>query len=111
YSKDRELLKARMKTGYDALFKSPMVDPAKVALVGYCFGGMVCVVCGSCRARRERGAARGKCLDPRLVPRPPARVGEERQRHVPDPAWCRGRGLSALGGRQSNSGTARSEGP
>ena len=47
YSKDRELLKARMKTGYDALLKSPMVDPAKVALVGYCFGGMVGVEFGS----------------------------------------------------------------
>ena len=47
YSKDRELLKARMKTGYDALLKSPMVDPAKVALIGYCFGGMVGVEFGS----------------------------------------------------------------
>src|SRR4030095_7564784 len=40
-------LKARMKTGYDALLKSPMVDPAKVALIGYCFGGMVGVAFGS----------------------------------------------------------------
>ena len=47
YSKDRELLKARVKTGYDALLKSPMVDPAKVALIGYCFGGMVVVEFGS----------------------------------------------------------------
>jgi dienelactone hydrolase len=47
YSKDRELLKARVQAGYDALVKSPMVDPAKVALVGYCFGGMVGVEFGS----------------------------------------------------------------
>ena len=36
-----------MKTGYDTLIKSPMVDPAKVALVGYCFGGVVGVEFGS----------------------------------------------------------------
>src|SRR5262245_45066395 len=47
YSKDRELTKARTQAGYDALLKSPMVDPAKVALVGYCFGGMVGVEFGS----------------------------------------------------------------
>jgi dienelactone hydrolase len=47
YSKDRELMKARMQAGYDALLKSPMVDPAKVALVGYCFGAIVGVEFGS----------------------------------------------------------------
>lgn len=47
YSKDRELMKARTQAGYDALLKSPMVDPAKVALVGYCFGGAVGVEFGS----------------------------------------------------------------
>ena len=47
YSKDRELRKARTQAGYDALLKSPMIDPAKVALVGYCFGGAVGVEFGS----------------------------------------------------------------
>ena len=47
YGKDRELMKTRMQAGYDALLKSPMVDPTKVALVGYCFGGMVGVEFGS----------------------------------------------------------------
>jgi dienelactone hydrolase len=47
YSKDRELTKARTQAGYDALLRSPMVDPAKVALVGYCFGGIVGVEFGS----------------------------------------------------------------
>ena len=47
YSKDRELMKARTQAGYDALLKSPMIDPAKVALVGYCFGGAVGVEFGS----------------------------------------------------------------
>src|SRR5262245_26212116 len=32
YSKDRELLKARTRAGYDALLKSPMVDPARSRL-------------------------------------------------------------------------------
>ena len=40
-------MKARTQAGYDALLKSPMVDPAKVALIGYCFGGLVGVEFGS----------------------------------------------------------------
>jgi dienelactone hydrolase len=47
YSKDRPLMRARAQAGYDALIKSPMVDPAKVALIGYCFGGGVGVELGS----------------------------------------------------------------
>jgi len=41
YTKDRALMKARAKAGYDTLIKNPMVDATKVALIGYCFGGMV----------------------------------------------------------------------
>src|SRR3982075_2743938 len=47
YSKDRPLMRARTQAGYDTLLKSPMVDPAKVALIGYCFGGAVGVEFGS----------------------------------------------------------------
>ena len=47
YTKDRVLMKARAKVGYDTLLKNPMVDAAKVALIGYCFGGMVGVEFGS----------------------------------------------------------------
>jgi len=47
YTKDRALMKARAKIGYDTLLKNPMVDASKVALVGYCFGGMVGVEFGS----------------------------------------------------------------
>jgi dienelactone hydrolase len=47
YTKDRALMKARAKVGYDILLKNPMVDAAKVALIGYCFGGMVGVEFGS----------------------------------------------------------------
>ena len=47
YSKDRPLMRARTQAGYDALLKNPMVDPARVALIGYCFGGGVGVEFGS----------------------------------------------------------------
>jgi dienelactone hydrolase len=47
YTKDRALMKARAQAGYDTLLKNPMVDAGKVALVGYCFGGMVGVDFGS----------------------------------------------------------------
>ena len=40
-------MKARAQAGYDALIKNPMVDAGKVALIGYCFGGMVGVEFGS----------------------------------------------------------------
>ena len=47
YTKDRALMKARARVGYDTLVKNPMVDASKVALIGYCFGGMVGVEFGS----------------------------------------------------------------
>jgi dienelactone hydrolase len=47
YSKDRPLMRARTQAGYDVLVKNPMVDPAKIALIGYCFGGAVGVEFGS----------------------------------------------------------------
>jgi dienelactone hydrolase len=39
YDKDRELMRARALAGLDVLKAQPMVDPAKLASVGYCFGG------------------------------------------------------------------------
>ena len=47
YTADRALMKARAKVGYDTLLKNPMVDAGKVALIGYCFCGMVGVEFGS----------------------------------------------------------------
>src|SRR4030095_14759952 len=47
YTKDRALMKARAQAGYDALVKHARVDATKVALVGYCCGGMVGVDFGS----------------------------------------------------------------
>src|SRR5262249_16848282 len=41
YSKDRALMRARTQAGFDTLVKNPMIDPSKVALIGYCFGGAV----------------------------------------------------------------------
>jgi dienelactone hydrolase len=43
YNKDRQLMRARARAGFDVLAKHPMVDPAKLALIGYCFGGTVAV--------------------------------------------------------------------
>lgn len=36
---DRNLLRARANAGLDALKKNPLVDPKRVAAIGYCFGG------------------------------------------------------------------------
>jgi dienelactone hydrolase len=43
YNKDRPLMRARATAGFDALKANPMVDPAKIAVIGYCFGGTVAV--------------------------------------------------------------------
>ena len=43
YNKDRQLMRTRARAGFDVLAKHPMVDPAKLALVGYCFGGTVAI--------------------------------------------------------------------
>jgi dienelactone hydrolase len=47
YTKDRALMRARTQAGFDTLLKNPMVDPSKIALIGYCFGGTVGVEFGS----------------------------------------------------------------
>jgi dienelactone hydrolase len=39
YKGDRDLLRSRAKAGLNALLGQPNVDPAKVAVIGYCFGG------------------------------------------------------------------------
>ncbi len=39
YNDDRSLMRARALAGFEALKAQPMVDPAKIAAVGYCFGG------------------------------------------------------------------------
>jgi dienelactone hydrolase len=43
YNKDRPLMRARATAGFDVLKANPLVDPAKIAVVGYCFGGTVAV--------------------------------------------------------------------
>jgi dienelactone hydrolase len=47
YTNDRPLMRARTQAGYDALVKQPMVDAARIALIGYCFGGAVGVEFGA----------------------------------------------------------------
>lgn len=39
YKTDRALLRARVNAGLDVLEKNEMVDPKRIAAIGYCFGG------------------------------------------------------------------------
>jgi len=39
YKSDRQLLRARVNAGLDALGRQPFVDPKRLAAIGYCFGG------------------------------------------------------------------------
>ena len=94
YTKDRALLKARAQAGYDALIKNPMVDPSRVALIGYCFGGLVGVEFGSTGVPLRR-----KRRDPRLVLRPSGGMGQDGQGQIPDPARRGGRAVPARKGR------------
>jgi len=43
YNNDRQLMRTRARAGFDVLAKHPLVDSAKMALIGYCFGGTVAV--------------------------------------------------------------------
>jgi dienelactone hydrolase len=46
YTKNRPLMRNRSRSGFDVLAKNAMVDAAKVAVIGYCFGGTVAVELG-----------------------------------------------------------------
>jgi dienelactone hydrolase len=39
YKGDRKLMRARVMAGLDELLRQPHVDPARIAAIGFCFGG------------------------------------------------------------------------
>jgi len=39
YRNDRQLLRARVNAGLDALRRQPLADPKRIGAIGYCFGG------------------------------------------------------------------------
>ncbi len=41
YKADRALMRARAQAALDTFVKNPHIDPAKIAAIGYCFGGTV----------------------------------------------------------------------
>ncbi|HEY3918801.1 MAG TPA: dienelactone hydrolase family protein [Stellaceae bacterium] len=43
FQNDRPLMRARIAAGFAVLRDNPRVEPAKIAVVGYCFGGNVAV--------------------------------------------------------------------
>jgi dienelactone hydrolase len=43
YNADRALMRSRATAGFDVLKANPLVDPARLAVVGYCFGGTTAV--------------------------------------------------------------------
>lgn len=43
YGKDRKLLRSRLETALAVLKKRPEIDPAKIVVMGYCFGGMAAI--------------------------------------------------------------------
>ena len=47
YRKDRALMRARTQAAFDAIAKHPLVDAARTAMIGYCFGGSVGLEFGS----------------------------------------------------------------
>jgi dienelactone hydrolase len=43
FNADRPLMRGRAQAGFDILRNNPMVDQAKIAVLGYCFGGTTAV--------------------------------------------------------------------
>ena len=91
YYKDRALMKARAQAGLDAMLKNPMIDAARVALIGYCFGGTVGIEMAYAGAPLAatitiHGSFREHASED----------AQEHQGQGADPARRRGQGLAAL---------------
>ncbi|MBN8222410.1 MAG: dienelactone hydrolase family protein, partial [Spirochaetes bacterium] len=46
YGKDRKLMRSRLETALAFLKARPEIDPAKIVVMGYCFGGLAAIETG-----------------------------------------------------------------
>src|SRR5580692_11485819 len=63
YKSDRMLLRARVNAALDVLEKNELVDPRRVAAIGYCFGGTTVTGLADTGGRKEhqgQGARAGR---------------------------------------------------
>ena len=84
YDNDRPADACARQAGFDVLKAQPMVDPAKLAAVGYCFGGTTGI-----ELDRNRRAASRLHLGARRVQQFHAGSRQEHQGPRPHPAWRR----------------------
>ncbi|MHA7630574.1 dienelactone hydrolase family protein [Corallococcus sp. M7] len=73
FLEDRALLRRRMRAALEAARRHPRVDPERVAVLGYCFGGLCALDLARAAPEGLRGAVsvHGMLHPPRLGPQPP----------------------------------------
>ena len=81
YNNDRPLMRARAQAGFDVLRQNPMVDPARLAMIGYCFSGTVAVELAEVAA-----PVLGTIAIHGSFPRPRTRGREQHRGPFPHPA-------------------------
>jgi dienelactone hydrolase len=71
YYRDLALLRARVQAAYDQVAKDPAVDPERIVVIGYCFGGSAAIEF----ARTGAGLAGTVSFHGGLIAHEPAEVG------------------------------------
>ena len=74
---DRGLLRRRLLAGHAAASRHPAVDPGRIAVIGYCFGGLCALDLARAAPPRLRGAVsiHGVLTPPALGPQAPITAG------------------------------------